>query len=36
MSETLDKVWRGVPALGQDTEAILKKVFGYDKGAVAR
>ncbi|TCS81757.1 crotonobetainyl-CoA:carnitine CoA-transferase CaiB-like acyl-CoA transferase [Muricomes intestini] len=30
LSETPGKVWRGAPALGQDTNAILKEILGYD------
>ena len=30
LSETPGQVWRGAPALGQDTDAILKTILGYD------
>ncbi len=29
LSRTPGRVWRGAPALGQDTEAILEKILGY-------
>ncbi len=35
MSETPGKVWRGAPTLGQDTEAILKTILGYDDAKIA-
>ena len=35
MSETPGKVWRGAPAPGQDTDAILKTVLGYDDAKIA-
>jgi crotonobetainyl-CoA:carnitine CoA-transferase CaiB-like acyl-CoA transferase len=35
MSGTPGKVWRGAPALGQDTNAILKDLLGYDDAKVA-
>ena len=31
MSETPGKVWRGAPRLGQDTEAVMKKLLGYSQ-----
>ncbi len=31
LSETPGKVWRGAPSLGQDTDAILKKILDYDE-----
>ncbi len=35
MSGTPGKVWRGAPRLGQDTDAILKTVLGYDDAKLA-
>lgn len=35
MSETPGKVWRGAPAMGQDTENILKTILGYDDAKIA-
>jgi len=35
-SKTPGKVWRGSPALGQDTEAILKKLLDYSDEEIAR
>lgn len=35
MSETPGKVWRGAPSLGQDTDAILKTILGYDDAKIA-
>ena len=29
MSKTQPRVWRGAPAMGQDTRAILKTIAGY-------
>ncbi|TKB23080.1 hypothetical protein FCL47_23975 [Desulfopila sp. IMCC35006] len=34
MSRTSPKVWRGAPTLGQDTEAILKKIAGYSENEI--
>lgn len=36
LSETPGRIWRGGPALGQDTEAILSDVLGYDSESIAR
>ncbi len=36
LSATPGRVWRGAPALGQDTEAVLKTILGYDDGKIAR
>ena len=30
------KIWRGFPALGEDTEAILNKILGYSKDEINR
>ena len=35
LSETPGKVWRGAPSMGQDTEAVLKTVLGYDDAKIA-
>ena len=35
LSETPGQVWRGAPALGQDTDAILKTILGYDDAKIA-
>lgn len=35
MSGTPGKVWRGAPALGQDTDAVLKEILGYDDAKIA-
>lgn len=35
MSETPGQVWRGAPSLGQDTDAILKTILGYDDEKIA-
>ena len=35
MSETPGKIWRGAPAMGQDTVEILKTVLGYDEAKIA-
>jgi crotonobetainyl-CoA:carnitine CoA-transferase CaiB-like acyl-CoA transferase len=35
MDKTPGQVWRGAPALGQDTEAILTKVCGYSAEEIA-
>lgn len=35
-SETPGKVWRGAPSLGQDTEALLSKILGYDETKIAQ
>lgn len=35
LSETPGQVWRGAPALGQDTDAILKTILGYDDEKIA-
>jgi len=35
MSLTPGKVWRGAPAMGQDTDTILKTVLGYDDAKIA-
>lgn len=35
MSETPGTVWRGSPALGQDTETILSKLLGYSDNEIA-
>ncbi|WP_027718069.1 CaiB/BaiF CoA transferase family protein [Desulfovirgula thermocuniculi] len=35
MSETPPQVWRGAPRLGQDTEAILKRLLGYSDDEIA-
>lgn len=34
-SDTPGRVWRGAPALGQDTQAILKTILGYDDNKIA-
>ncbi|MGB9791305.1 MAG: CaiB/BaiF CoA transferase family protein [Thermacetogeniaceae bacterium] len=34
LNKTPGRVWRGAPALGQDTEAILTKLLGYTKEEV--
>lgn len=34
MSETPGQVWRGAPTMGQDTEAVLKKLLGYDDAKI--
>jgi len=34
MSETPGKVWRGAPALGQDTERILTELLGYSASEI--
>lgn len=34
-SETPGQVWRGAPTIGQDTEAILRKVLGYSAEKIA-
>ncbi len=36
LSETPGQVWRGAPAMGQDTEAILKTILGYDDEKIAQ
>ena len=35
MSKTPGQIWRGAPSMGQDTEAILKTVLGYDDAKIA-
>lgn len=35
LSGTPGKVWRGSPALGEDTDAILKTILGYDDAKIA-
>ena len=35
LSETPGKVWRGAPSMGQDTEAVLKTILGYDDAKIA-
>lgn len=35
LSGTPGKVWRGAPALGQDTDSILKTILGYDDAKIA-
>lgn len=35
MSGTPGKVWRGAPALGQDTDAVLKTILGYGDAKIA-
>lgn len=35
LSKTPGQVWRGAPALGQDTEAILSKILGYSTEEIA-
>lgn len=35
LSETPGQVWRGAPALGQDTEVILNKLLGYSEEKIA-
>jgi len=35
-SATPGKVWRGAPALGQDTDAILKTFLGYSQERIGR
>jgi crotonobetainyl-CoA:carnitine CoA-transferase CaiB-like acyl-CoA transferase len=35
-SDTPGKVWRGAPAVGQDNEAILKNLLGYDDTKIAQ
>jgi crotonobetainyl-CoA:carnitine CoA-transferase CaiB-like acyl-CoA transferase len=35
MSKTPAQVWRGAPALGQDTETILKTLLGYSESEIA-
>ena len=35
MSETPGNVWRGAPSLGQDTDAVLKTILGYDDAKIA-
>lgn len=35
LSETPGHVWRGAPALGQDTEAILRRLLNYDDAKIA-
>lgn len=35
MSGTPGQVWRGAPALGQDTETVLKGILGYDDAKIA-
>jgi crotonobetainyl-CoA:carnitine CoA-transferase CaiB-like acyl-CoA transferase len=35
LSGTPGQIWRGAPALGQDTEAILKDLLGYDEAKLA-
>lgn len=36
MSGTPGQIWRGAPALGQDTEAILKEILGYSSQKIAK
>lgn len=36
MSGTPGRIWRGAPALGQDTEAVLKEILGYDDQAILK
>lgn len=35
MSETPGQVWRGAPALGQDTDAVLSELLGYKENEIA-
>lgn len=35
LSETPGKIWRGAPALGQDTDDILKTILGYSDAQIA-
>ena len=35
LSETPGNIWRGAPALGQDTDTILKTLLGYDDDQIA-
>ncbi len=35
LSETPGRVWRGAPALGQDTEAVLSRLLGYSSEEIA-
>ena len=35
LSGTPGRIWRGAPALGQDTEAVLKQILGYDDTEIA-
>lgn len=35
LSETPGQVWRGAPSMGQDTDAVLKTILGYDDGKIA-
>ncbi len=35
LSGTPGKVWRGAPAIGQDTDDILKTILGYDDAKIA-
>ncbi len=35
MAETPGQIWRGAPSMGQDTEAILKTILGYDDAKIA-
>lgn len=35
LSSTPGQVWRGAPSLGQDTDAILKDILGYDDTKIA-
>ena len=35
LSATPGGVWRGAPALGQDTEAVLRGILGFDGGRIA-
>ena len=34
LSDTPGKIWRGSPALGQDTESILSKILGYSENKI--
>lgn len=36
MSGTPGRIWRGAPALGQDTEAVLQQILGYGPEDIAR
>lgn len=35
LSESPGHIWRGAPALGQDTEAVLRGILGYDAERIA-
>lgn len=36
LSGTPGRIWRGGPSLGQDTEAILSRILGYDSRSIER